>query len=582
MPDFDVTANQTAPNVNLLGGMKSLADLEMAQAHASLFGAQARQANMRQNALQAFATAKSKGDPNALDIIAAVDPALAKEMQSYTQTGKQIGAQEKSGADWNKENPGAPQSAKDVSAFPDVAKSQAETAQTRTLTQKEQLDMHIKNAGMISNKAMALVDQAEKGTISKDQFRTEWNKILLEGHQSGLVNGMEYNNLFDAPIAQAKAFAQRGQQMAISAQEAVANSGQPAGNKKAAEMPFDVEQKRREAAIEVQKSMATPRDTSSEGGIQVPNPAVAGPGGPLDPASIGGQPMQPPGTTPLSPQTLGYSGATPPPSPAGPAAETPSAVPSKYGDIPIAPALQGPAPPGTIKQPMPKHVTEAVNKSNDVAQKIQSMGSEAELNKDSLARMETRLQTDVKTDALMPAKMKVAALVYALTKDLNVVKSMTGVNLPSAESLAKDMSRMGLTFARQTEGAREAVQAINIALGANPQMMNTTEGNLKIVKILEKVADWQSDRSKAFSEYGKAQATTGKNGLHYVGAEQWWNDNHPLTSYTSKVVPLSPPATAHQSADGLQKNTIYQTDKGKGMWSGKTDESGKPIFTAVK
>src|SRR5215475_7608816 len=67
--------NIQQPNIDLTKTLGTLAQLQMAQAHSALYGAQAHFQNMRLNALQS-------GDINQL---AAVDPELAKKAVDFRQ-----------------------------------------------------------------------------------------------------------------------------------------------------------------------------------------------------------------------------------------------------------------------------------------------------------------------------------------------------------------------------------------------------------------------------------------------------------------------------------------------------------------
>src|SRR6185437_13045048 len=102
---------------------------------------------------------------------------------------------------------------------------------------------------------------------------------------------------------------------------------------------------------------------------------------------------------------------------------------------------------------------------------------------------------------------------------------------------------MGLQFARSTEGAREAVQAIKIALGANPSLSNTKEGNLKIIDLMDQSAQYQVDKLAAADAYER------KNG-HYVGFESWWDKSHPVSQYLSQAVPYQIPKLQSGRPDG--------------------------------
>jgi hypothetical protein len=107
------------------------------------------------------------------------------------------------------------------------------------------------------------------------------------------------------------------------------------------------------------------------------------------------------------------------------------------------------------------------------------------------------------------------------------------------------------------------VAAIKIALGANPSLSNTEEGNKKIIDLLDAGAQRDMDAQK----YGDAYF--GKNN-HYVGFNGWFNQAHPAAEYTSKVVPYNAPRAADGSIDTsqLQPNVTYMGKAGPGIWTG--------------
>lgn len=193
----------------------------------------------------------------------------------------------------------------------------------------------------------------------------------------------------------------------------------------------------------------------------------------------------------------------------------------------------------------------------------------------SLGTMKSELDKGVKTDRLGEIKTTVAAGLYALTGDTDFVKKATGMTTANQEVFNKESTRMGLTFARQTEGAREAVQAIRIALGANPSLLNTEDGNRKIIGIMDQASKYDQERAKA------AQAFMQKNDGHLTGFDTWFNQSHPPASFISKAVPYATVIGGrHIAKDDLQPGVTYTYggDKGdqfKGTWDGSH-------FTTVK
>lgn len=618
MPD-QVVGGIVQPNVDLVSPMKSLADLQMAQSHAALFTAQARQANARQNALATAAMLRAKGDENgALNAIAAVDPELAKQMQSFGQDLKKNTALDVRSDALRKENPGMSASDRAITGQPEIQQTVAATEGTKATTAKTQHEVFIQKTGEMANRALTLFDQKDAGKITDEQLKQGWNKIIFEAAQGGMVNPLELNNLINSPD---RAYAERARAMSITAKDYFDQSGKPAANKAEAELPAKTTEARNNAALEVWKNQNNPQHVAGDANLMVPQggpmPPPQGLGGPLNigygpaqgtvqPPGPGAAPPPGPPAAPLQPAAIApdqpppIPGGPPVPGSPGPAMAAPVApvpaapaavapptniVPSKFGDVPIAPNLSGPAPPGTIKQGMTKSVEKLIERSGESAAKLIDVGDDAQINRDKTSRIISELSSgNVQTGNLAPYQRKVASWVYAITGgDLDAVKSVMGKDykLPNAEALEKEFTQMGLQFARQTEGAREAVAAIRIALGGQPQMINTTEGNLKIARTLDAVAKWQSDRAQAAQDYGMAQAEKGQNGAHYVGFTKWWNSNHPVSEYTSKASPLALP----KSARDYQPNTTYQGMKnGKptpGIFNGY-DASGQPKFKPVE
>ena len=126
---------------------------------------------------------------------------------------------------------------------------------------------------------------------------------------------------------------------------------------------------------------------------------------------------------------------------------------------------------------------------------------------------------------------------------------------------------MGLTFARQTEGAREAVMAIRIALGANPSLMNTVQGNQKIIDIMDKGADYDIARGNGAQSYmRKQQDTTGV--PHLVGFDNYWAAQHPASTFISKAVPYQTPLlrSGLPNIPELKNGVTYDVRGKIGVW----------------
>lgn len=618
MADDVILSSQVQPNVNIIGGLKSLAELQMAEAHASLFSTQARLANMRQQALQQYAIAKAKGDPNALNIVAAVDPNLAKEMQSFEQTGAQISAQNKRGDFIRKGDAKSADLA--VANFPDVGKTVAETEASQARAGHDVIQTQIAAAGSVSGNFLKAEEQYRKGEITPVQYRRAWNMSLKEALDSKLVSPMEYNNMFDQPNPE---LATRLQSMAVSAKDRIEQSGLPAANKAAAELPYKTQEELNKAKIEAAKTRATPSNRPYDANRRADDPNALdnlnlgyGAGGPMQLTPGAGQGQSAPGAGQgQAAPGAGQGQAAPPPmaAPAPAPGTAPVEAAAPAGAPPVVATNAQPAPgdaapkysppmqlfydsapvkqllphdpnmrPGD-QQGLPKNVEKMIGDTAEHIEKtVITDGNNAQKNVDALSRMESLLSNGgVKTSSLTPLKKQTAAAIYALTNgNLELTKKLTGMDLAKAEEFEKESTRMGLTFARQTEGAREAVQAIRIALGANPQLTTTTEGNMKIIQTLKAAAEWDRDKAVAASVYADKQAKEGQ-GYHYVGFEQYWNKEHPLIEYTSKIIPLAKPtpSTINDMQKGVTYNTTNDVKNPKPMiFSGKYAENGAPLM----
>ena len=203
--------------------------------------------------------------------------------------------------------------------------------------------------------------------------------------------------------------------------------------------------------------------------------------------------------------------------------------------------------PGVVNQGMDPLFAKARNEGFDKYNKEYApAASEASKAQATLGSLESEIRSGrVSTDRLAELKTSVAGFLYGMTKDASFVKNSTGVDLSSQELLNKDTTRMGLTFARQTEGAREAVQAIRIALAANPSMLTSETGNLKVIGVMKAAADYDKETSKA------AHAYMQKNGGHLQGFEDWWADKHPASSFISKAVPYQIPSSPKDFKNGI-------------------------------
>lgn len=290
-------------------------------------------------------------------------------------------------------------------------------------------------------------------------------------------------------------------------------------------------------------------------------PAVQ-PGGPLANGSpVGTVPR--PGAAPMTPGPV-----TPPPSSKA-AADTYNQKDPYYNEAPSHPI--GPPMPtgqGIVRQGTNPLAMSAAQEGLKQAQTYSDQAGAAAKDQAELNSLRSELQSNkASTGMFTEVKMTVAGAIYGLTKDPDLAKNLTGISLPWNEVFAKDATRRGLTFARQTEGAREAVMAIQIALRANPGLLNTREGNLKMVDILEAGDKYDQEMSRGAQAYMmKQQDTHGT--PHLVGFQDHFITAHHPATFVSKAVPYQLPPDVGQLKDGVTYE--YPTPA--------KDKSGKPIL----
>jgi hypothetical protein len=127
----------------------------------------------------------------------------------------------------------------------------------------------------------------------------------------------------------------------------------------------------------------------------------------------------------------------------------------------------------------------------------------------------------------------------ALAKTVNSIWQTLGVkdqNLPfnpdsvaSWEKLTKETTRLGFGLAR-TLGAREAMQIVQGAIKANPNVENTPEGFRMVLNSIRQNAERQSD----YFEYATNYAQT--HGGDLVGAEVQFNKLNPPSLYARRAI----------------------------------------------
>lgn len=323
-------------------------------------------------------------------------------------------------------------------------------------------------------------------------------------------------------------------------------SGQEAGNEARAKQPYELQQIGARAAAEGAQARATQAaDVPNKIAVERSKFITAGPDATvIDPMAIGTPPV---GAT---------SGAATP----GTQPNTPAPLNKFSAEVPTYQLPGGAQPtPGVLRQGKTPSQTTAENAAVKQYEETASVANAAADVKGQLGTMKAQLDQGLNTNALAPQKAIISAYINALAGP-EQAKAITGIDPAQADVFNKDATRLGFALSR-TLGAREAMQTIQAAIKANPNMMNTLEGNRTVISLLDKSADRQIDAQKFADAYYQ------KNG-HYVGAESAFNDAHPAAEYVSKAVPYSLPRKADGglNAADLQPNVTYTTPKGKVVW----------------
>lgn len=198
--------------------------------------------------------------------------------------------------------------------------------------------------------------------------------------------------------------------------------------------------------------------------------------------------------------------------------------------------------PGVVRSGASGQVREAEKGAAKQLEDINEAATNASKTKSSIGTMRSAIDSGkIKTGKLSDIRYTVAGYIAGATGDRKAAAIAAGLDPSNAEIFEKESTRMGLTFARQTEGAREAVAAINIALKANPSLLNTEAGNKMILNIMDKGADWDIERGKAANSYFRKQLNDTKHG-HLFGFDPWFNANHAPAHFTSEAYPHQLPA----------------------------------------
>ena len=186
--------------------------------------------------------------------------------------------------------------------------------------------------------------------------------------------------------------------------------------------------------------------------------------------------------------------------------------------------------------------TEGLKKYNE---EYAPMATAASKSESSLGTMRTKLESgDATTSKLADVQNSAAGFLNAMGVPKEAIKGITGVDLSNQEVINKETVRMGMNYAKETNGMRQAAQTIQVELAANPSMLTSKDGNLKVIKIMEAGAKYDKEMVKAADAYMK------KNN-HLTGFETWWANTHPAAQFISKEAPWQPPSDISKMQNGI-------------------------------
>lgn len=420
----------------------------------------------------------------------------------------------------------------------EVQSNQAYAANAQSEVQRRTYDLM---SDQLGRAAQDIIQQPD-GPAKTDR----WNQYVSQFHQKGYLTDQDaqryYNNPSDIVLHQAIAHSMQVAQYR-------GMTGQTAGAEAQAAAPYEFHQ-------------ANPSETSG----YFPTPGGPPAGGPASAV-----PKATPKTTPVNANPDG----------------TPQNDLFKdnpfYKEAPVVPiGPQMPKGPGIVNSGISPAAAQAQEQGlKEYQDEISPAINAAAHTQAELGSMKSELQSGkVSTSRLAELKQTVGGYIYGVLqgsegadKAASDAKSILGIDVPWSEVFTKDSTRMGLTFARQTEGAREAVQAIKIALGANPSLMNTSQGNLKIIDIMNQGANYDLDRGQAATNY-MAKQQDGPTGVpHLVGFDNWFANAHSPAQYVSKAVPYQVPRMSTGTVDdtNLKNGVTYDLPGGrKGVWNNST------------
>lgn len=502
--DPSVALQVKQPDFDSSKTLNALANYQTAGAHAQLYGMQARLQEMKIGLAQKVGQAMQGNDDNA------TQNAIEQYSSLFPEEGKALQAVHQGkriAMTGNQQAASGSQNPEAYNAFPDVKQTVTDTLAKQDTNTRANTVQRLSLGGSLASKYKA------------DPSPSSWNEGVDQMENSKLFTPDEIKALRNEPTEKHMQHALSLQAGAQTAEEYMKNSGQAAGN--------------------------LPHAASPETSFVAPNPSAPG----------------------ALPRASTAGGLTANSNPA--AAKADQESDPRYKEVPAVDiGDNGPRQPGVLFQGQNPSTLAAKNASIEHYNKdIVPAGNAAARAQSELGVIRSSLESGkLSTGILAKVKETAAQFIYEGSgKNLKLAKDLTGIDPSVSETMNKSSMRLGFDMSR-AQGAREAVQVITMALQANPNMLNTKEGALKLVGLLDQTAQWDRDNE----DYAGKYLTKNK---HIVGFDSWMQNKHPIEQYTSQAVPYQNPG----SPDKLKDGVTYENGKGeKGKWD-KTNNHFVPV-----
>lgn len=518
MPDYDpAIALRLEKPPDLAPTFRTLAELQMAQAHSALYGAQAAFQQNRVNALARAGQLHQQGDTSgATNALLLADPEWASKFQDTVQKGRTYSALERYGAAASQGDPDAV--GRIASVAPEEVARLAQARNTMKDADRKQYDLTWDAVGRSAQSILS----AQPGTQRDEAYQTELKQLLdnnvisrrdYQGFlQRGTPNELALNNLVRHSMTNQVARESFGEKAAAEAPAHVATSlASNLGH------PIQVEPNR------VVTTGAQAVSPTVQAGIDDAFRRV-GLGNGANPATPAPGAAVPPGT------------ATPAPGPAGKGQDrvpqsqfAPRLIRNPDGSVSSS------VTPGTVK--LQEDAAARYGKAADNYQSAQSLGMRLDLMDHAIDQLNTTGWSS--TGAGANAKIGMAKAANSVLQSVGLPAAFDPNKIASWEDFTKESTRAGFELAK-TLGSREAMMIVQQAVAAVPNAENTYLGAKLVSSSLRQAAQREVDYYKFTTDYARQH-----NGDTF-GADIAFNEQHSPQLYAKTAIANALPTEAVQ------------------------------------